>query len=147
MKFEYLIQNLANIPGWHSKRKIVVIESDDWGSIRMRSSETIRSLSKAGIHISDPYNLNDSLASEQDLSNLFEVLASVKDIHNKPAVLTANTIVANPDFQKIRNSDFSEYHYEWFTDTLKKYPKHQNSFKLWKEGMGHQIFHPQYHGR
>lgn len=26
-----LAHNLLNIPGWHTNRKIVVIESDDWG--------------------------------------------------------------------------------------------------------------------
>jgi len=25
---------IANIPGWRTNRKIIVIESDDWGSIR-----------------------------------------------------------------------------------------------------------------
>jgi len=31
--------HLLNLPGWHTNRKIVVIESDDWGSIRMSSAE------------------------------------------------------------------------------------------------------------
>ncbi len=28
-----ITHNLLNIPGWHTNRKIVVIESDDWASI------------------------------------------------------------------------------------------------------------------
>jgi hypothetical protein len=32
-----IVRNLANLPGWCTNRKIVVIESDDWGSIRMPS--------------------------------------------------------------------------------------------------------------
>ena len=27
-----LSHTLLNLPGWHTRRKIVVIESDDWGS-------------------------------------------------------------------------------------------------------------------
>ena len=30
-------KNLSNILGWSTKRKLVVLESDDWGSIRTRS--------------------------------------------------------------------------------------------------------------
>jgi len=33
------MRNVANIPGWRTDRKIVVIESDDWGAIRMPSKE------------------------------------------------------------------------------------------------------------
>jgi hypothetical protein len=32
-----------NLRGWKTKRKIVVIESDDWGSIRMPSPESFNS--------------------------------------------------------------------------------------------------------
>lgn len=32
-----VIKNFSNLPGWRTNRKIVVIESDDWGSIRMPS--------------------------------------------------------------------------------------------------------------
>ena len=30
---------IYNIPGWRTKRHIVVIESDDWGAIRMPSRQ------------------------------------------------------------------------------------------------------------
>jgi hypothetical protein len=30
-------KNLLHLPGWYTKRKIVVFENDDWGSIRMTS--------------------------------------------------------------------------------------------------------------
>ena len=140
--------NLINIPGWRTKRKIIVIESDDWGSIRMPSKKVLNQLDKKGfIPNNDYYNRFDSLASENDLSNLFEILSSVKDKNENPAIITANTIVANPDFKKIAGSNFREYKYELFTETLKKYPKHKNSFNLWKEGMNNNLFHPQFHGR
>jgi hypothetical protein len=30
-----LSRNLSNLPGWRTNRHIIVMESDDWGSIRM----------------------------------------------------------------------------------------------------------------
>ena len=94
--------NLNNIPGWRTPRKIVVVESDDWGSIRMPSKEILDQLEKKGfIPKNDYYNRFDSLASKKDLSNLFDILSTVKDKNGNSAILTANTIVANPDFDKI----------------------------------------------
>ena len=140
--------NLSHIPGWKTKRKIVVIESDDWGSIRMPSKEIFLKLQKDGYQPEkDPYLKYDSLASEDDLNALFDVLTSVKDINGNNAKITANCVVANPDFKKIADSNFQDYFYESFTETLKNYDEHGNSFKLWKEGINNNIFHPQFHGR
>jgi len=143
-----IISHLQNLPGWRTRRKIVVFESDDWGSIRMPSREVYNSLLKEGYKVDqDPFMKYDNLADEDDLSGLFEVLSSVKDSNGRFAKFTANTIVANPDFERIKASDFSSYYYEPFTETLSRYPNHSNSFSLWKEGMAAGIFHPQFHGR
>ncbi len=126
----------------------MVIESDDWGSIRMPSAQTYNELLGKGFHVNrDPFMRYDSLASEKDLSELFDVLSSVKDQHGNPACITANTVVSNPDFEKIEASGFSTYHFETFIESLKRYPEHQHSFERWKEGMERKLFHPQYHGR
>ena len=139
---------LLNLPGWHTRRKIVVIESDDWGSIRMPSKEVYNKFLEKGIRVDkDPYCRYDSLATPDDLEALFEVLSSVKDKNGKPAVLTANTVTANPDFEKIKTSDFTQYYYEPFTDTLKRNKETEKSFELWKQGMQSGVFHPQFHGR
>jgi hypothetical protein len=142
---------LSNIPGWRINRKIIVFESDDWGSIRMPSSESFEKLKSAGLNLrsrdAERYNLNDTLATAEDLEKLFEVITTVKDKNGHPAVFTPVTIVANPDFQKIKESDFNEYFYEPFTETLKRYPGCEKSFELWLEGINKQIFIPQLHGR
>jgi hypothetical protein len=141
-------RNLVNVPGWRTKRKIVVIESDDWGAIRLPSAGVLSELEKAGIEVrSDHYICNDSLASEKDLTLLFEHLASIKNRDGDSPKITANTIMANPDFERIRQGGFREYHYELFTETLKRYPEHDRSFALWKEGMDAGLFRPQFHGR
>lgn len=130
-------------------RHIVVIESDDWGSIRMPSPEVLDELKSKGYHYADfiGYDLYDTLASNMDLKMLIEALSSVKDSEGNGAKLTMNCVVANPDFEKIRQSGFREYHYEVFTETLKRYPHHDRSFSLWKEGMEAQVLRPQFHGR
>lgn len=143
-----VISHLQNLPGWRTNRKIVVIESDDWGSIRMPSRDVYENLRKEGFKVDqDPFMKYDSLASESDLINLFEVLTSIKDANGNHPKITANTIMANPDFKKIRASDFSAYYFEPFTKTLSRYPEHAGSFNLWKKGMDLGIFHPQFHGR
>ncbi len=134
--------------GWSTKRKIVVIESDDWGSIRMPSVEVQAKLRDFGINIDKcPYNLYDSIESNSDLENLYDVLLKYKDFKGNPAIITANTIMVNPDFDSIKKSGFSEYSFETFKTTLQKYPQRERVFDLYKRGMNEKIFQPQFHGR
>lgn len=148
MVIQKLIKSLINYNDWRTKRKLIVIESDDWGSIRMPSAGTYKRLLNSGIRVDNcPYNRYDSLASEEDLSILFEVLKKYRDKNGNHPVITVNCVVANPDFGMIERSGFKHYHYELFTETLKKYPNHANSFVLWKMGINEKIFFPQFHGR
>lgn len=141
-------KDLHNIPGWHTQRKLVVIESDDWGSIRTPSRKAYESLLSQGFHVDyDPYCRYDNLATPDDLSRLFDVLHSVKDSNGHPAVLTANCVTANPVFDKIAESGFNKYYFEPFTDTLQRDPSHSGSFALWRQGISEGVFHPQLHGR
>lgn len=136
--------NLLNIPGWRTDRKIVVIESDDWGSIRMPSKESVETLKTKGFKIDQcAYMQNDSLESNEDLESLFDFLAKRK----KKPVITANFLTANPDFTKIKASNFNTYHYESIEETLKSYPGRNEVKNLWKEGLDNKIFIPQLHGR
>lgn len=145
---QIISHNYYNIQGWHSKTPIVVIESDDWGSIRMPSKEVFDRLLKAGIRVDKcHYCSNDSLASEIDLQYLFEVLASVKDVNNHPAVFTANAVVANPDFDRIRESEFHDYYYKTLNESFKEVKGCENSLHYWFEGMKADCFVVQSHGR
>jgi hypothetical protein len=145
------IKNLANIPGWRTTRKLIIIESDDWGTVRTSSLDAVDSLVARGIDFksldAERYSYNDTLASASDLAALFDVLSSVRDANNNPAVFTALSLVANPDFDAIRKSGFQQYFYEPFTETLKRYPGCEGSFELWKQGINTGIFIPQFHGR
>lgn len=146
-----IFRNLSNLPGWRTNRKIVVIESDDWGSIGLEDAHHLKALNTAGIWPVDAdearYIENDTLASEKDFADLFEVLDSVKDSKSKSAVFTAVAVVANPDFDKIKAADYQEYFYEPFTISLQRFSNHANSFQFWKEGIDKHLFVPQFHGR
>ncbi len=142
-----ITKNIINIPGWRTSKKIVVIESDDWGTLRMGSSDTYKTLLKAGVPVDkDPYSRYDSLETKRDLEELFDVLQKQKDKNGNFPVLTANTIVGNPDFEKIRESAFKHYYFESFEETQKR----QNGLEtlaLWKEGIKNKFLMPQFHGR
>ncbi len=137
-----------NVLGWRTNRKIIVIESDDWGSIRMPSRDVYEKCLKAGYPVDkNAYERYDSLLSEDDLALLFDLLTSFKDINGSHPSITANCVVANPDFKKIREDDFQKYHFELITETFKRYPRHGNNFKLWKQGAEQSLFFPQFHAR
>jgi hypothetical protein len=139
---------LLNLPGWHTSRKIIVVESDDWGSIRMPSKEVFNRLVKEGHRLDNlSFNRYDSLASTEDLKSLYDVLMSIENEKKDHPVFTANTIVANPDFDKIRETEYTEYHYELFSETLNRYPEHKDAFEMWKYGINQNVFIPQFHGR
>jgi hypothetical protein len=145
-----LIKNLSNIPGWRTNSKIVVIESDDWGSIRMPTNEVYDKLRTKGLTIDKGsgarYNKYDTLASASDLTNLLETLNNVKDKNNHAAKLTAVSLTSNPDFAAIKANGFENYFHEPFTTTLAKYNK-LDAFALWQEGIKANIFVPEFHGR
>jgi hypothetical protein len=148
-KIRHLVsRHFHNLPGVSINRKIVVFESDDWGSIRMPSKEVYKKCLKAGYKV-DKVKIEryDSLASQDDLTLLFDLLSSYKDQNNNPPIFTANCLVTNPDFEKIEASGFEEYHYELITDTFKKYPNHDKCFDLWLDGLKEKVFFPQSHGR
>jgi hypothetical protein len=146
-----LNNNLSNIFGWRTNRKIIVIESDDWGSLRMSSKSAFKLLENYGLDLrsldAERYNLNDTLATASDLEKLFEVLSSFKDSNSKSPVFTAVSVVANPDFRKIEEGSFNKYYYEPFTETLKRFPGCDRAFELWRAGIENRLFIPQMHGR
>lgn len=140
--------NLRNIPGWSTRRKIIVFESDDWGSIRMRSAEDKKALEKKGFDFTNQdFNLYDALESNEDLSHLFEVLSSYKDCEGNHPVITAVSIVGNPDFERIKESGYREYYWETMKDTCKRYPEHDKVCDLYHYGIQKKLFYPVFHGR
>lgn len=140
--------NVSNIPGWRTKRHIVVIESDDWGSIRMSSLEAYNRMLKAGMREDrNHYNTFDALECNKDLEELFGVLSQFKDSTGRHPVMTGVNVVANPVFDKIKETDYQEYYYEPYTETCKRYPEHDRVYELWQKGIEERLFVPIFHGR
>ena len=145
-----LNNNLKNIIGKSVKEKYVIIESDDWGSIRMPSLAALKRLKSKGLSLesgySKRYNNTDTLASKKDFECLYEVLSKHKDVDGNSPLFTALSLVANPDFDKIKANNFTKYEYEPFPKTLKKYGE-ADALPMWKEGIDNNLFYPEFHGR
>ena len=134
--------------GFSTNKNIIVFESDDWGSIRMPSKEIYDLGIKKGYLFNETlYDRFDSLESDDDLTALFETLYKYRNNNDEHPIFTANTLVANPDFNKIEDSYFEKYYYETVDKTFASYPNHSNSLKLWYQGQENKIFKLQYHGR
>jgi hypothetical protein len=143
-----LMTHLGNASGWRTNRKIVVFESDDWGNIRLNSKTSRDQLIKSGLVCSAiHYDSVDSLESDSDLEFLFEVLSSVKDSNGRSAVFTPMCNVANPDFDAIKASNYSNYYVQPLHKTLEEYPYHSNVLNLWQKGKSEGIFIPGFHNR
>ena len=141
-------KNLSNIIGWSTKRRLVIFESDDWGSIRTRSKADYDSMLKNKINVDySNFTRFDCLESNDDLERLFEILFKYKDFKGSSPVFTPMCLVANPNFELIKDSNFTEYHYEHFTETCSQYPNHDRVHQLWLEGIKNKLFIPQFHGR
>lgn len=88
------------------KEKILIIESDDWGAIRTPSKEVLEKFIANGCDLKNSIYKYDSLETSKDLEILFNVLNRYKGADGLPAQITANAIMANPDFQRIKDSNF-----------------------------------------
>lgn len=141
---KYLINSFGPI----LKKRIVVIESDDWGSSRMRSKRDRDELIAKNFKIRNcAYNNFDRFESNKDVEGLLDVLTSVRDANGNPAKFTINNIVANPDYGKIADAKFTEYHYESFLETKKRYKNSDKINQVYTQGVEGNVFKPQFHGR
>jgi hypothetical protein len=142
------INSYLEYKSFKTEQRLVIIESDDWGSLRTQDKPTRNKLNAISNSVkNDRYIQLDSIATAEDLQALFEVLNSVKDHKGNPARLTANICTANPDFDAIKACNYTKFHYQDFTKTLSDYSNSTNLFKLWQEGRQHKVFKPQLHGR
>lgn len=145
---ETLRKSISNIPGWRTNRKIIVFESDDWGSVRIKNKQAYDALKSKGLNVDKfHYDSVETLESNQDLEYLFELLLSIKDSKGNHPVFTAMCIMGNPDFEKIKESDFMEYHFQPLQKTIDEFPHSNRIIDLWKLGYQNNIFVPEIHGR
>lgn len=143
---EYLKKHLINILGKRIKHKVLVIESDDWGSIRIPNLDTKTKLQNLNlINSKDAFSNYDTLENEQDYSALFEVLNKHKDVKGSPSVITANMVMGNPDFDKIKESNFDEFYWEPISKTYESYYPNENTLSSLLNGVQNAYLFPQFH--
>lgn len=145
--FRNLKKNLINVPGWRSRRRIIVFESDDWGMVRMPSRQAFDSLLRSGIRVDKSrYDSLDALENEADVRSLFEVLSRYRDGSKRVPVFTFNVVMGNPDFERIAASDFRAYHHEHLFTSYRNYTG-KDLEPLWREGIDARLIRPQFHAR
>lgn len=129
---------------------ILVIESDDWGSLRMPSDEIYANLKDANVNLGLPgeeyYNQYDTLESSEDINALFNLLVDFTDINERTVNFTPLFLMANPNFQEIRDSNFTEYSYLNLKQSYDFWNK-GSVIDLIRKGIDLGFFLPQFHGR
>lgn len=146
-----LKRNLKNLRGWRTDRKLVVFSVDDYANVRVDSASSLEKLERAGLPPASHFDHFDSVETRDDLEALFEVLNSVRDRKDRPAIFTAYAMSANPDFERILN-DGESYYYETIPETFARLAADQpaayeGAWALWREGLSAGLIKPQFHGR
>lgn len=144
---QILKKNIINLRGSRLSGKIVVFESDDWGSIRIPNKNIQRKLIERGlINPTNPFSKFDALETSGDFEALFNVLSKFKDTDGNNPLLTANIILNNPDFSSIKMDKFENFHQEPFYETYKANSGSETAFEVMKMGIAQKLFLPQFHG-
>lgn len=129
-------------------RHILIIESDDWGSIRVPSRQVYDALMSEGYAMdSRPYERYDCLESNNDIDELQDVLLRFTDKNGNHPVITMNYLSANPDFEQIKSGGFKRYYYETINKTYQRREESNAVIDLVKQGIHNGVFLPQCHGR
>ena len=147
-----ILNNLKNIYGWKTNRKIVVISVDDYGNVRLDSKQARKKMDQAGLKIHSRFDAVDALETTEDLQMLYEVLSSVKDKNGNHAVFTPFALSCNINFEKVIQEGFLQYHYETLPATYEKLAAkdptaYKGTWDLWQEGINNKLMHPEFHGR
>jgi hypothetical protein len=147
--FKSFISSLhTNLSGKNISKKIVVFESDDWGAIRVPSKEAIDRLKIKGLDLTkNAYTRFDGLESNSDLESLLEILDKHKDINGNHPIITANFVTCNPDFEKIKSSNFDQYFNQKISATYNNYSNSDKVLDLVFSANSNGLFLPQFHGR
>ena len=147
-----IFNNIKNIYGWKTKRKIIVISVDDYGNVRLDSKKAREKMNKAGLKVLSRFDAFDTLETKEDLEMLFETLSSVKDKNDNNAVFTPFALPCNIDFEKMAEENYLTYHYESLPVTYDKLATnnttaYEGAWRLWEEGIENGLLVPQFHGR
>lgn len=147
-----VLLNAKNLVGWRTKRKIVVFSVDDYGNVRLNSSEARRNLDREGLKVNNRFDSLDTLETREDLEQLFKTLKTVTDKNGRHPVFTAFAMPCNINFEKVAENGFRQYYYERLPVTFEKLTDlqpevYKDTWAFWKNGMKQGLLVPQFHGR
>jgi len=138
---------ITNSTGISVPGKLLIFESDDWGAIRTPSIQAVESLKFQGSDFSNSNYVVDKLENSEDLDLLFNLLLKFKDGKGNSPKFTANFIMFNPDFERIKMDKYDVFHKRTFVDTYIDYYGDDLTWKKIKSGIENKLFTPQFHGR
>lgn len=144
-----LVKDLLAKRGYRTSLHMVVIESDDWGAIRIPSTEALRQFRRKYPDYSlDRYQLWDGLETYDDVLDLSRLLLGFeKSFEFGPPLFTCNFATANPVFDgcSFENGDY-RYEIELISTTYENYGETE-ILPYVRKGVEHTCLKPQLHGR
>ena len=144
---ERLLDLWGYVRSWRTRDRLVVLESDDWGAVRMPGQNAFNSMVGKGLGIENSrFDYFDCLESGEDLGMLFEVLDESRGASGSPAVMTMNMVMGNPDFEAIREDQFQNFHHEGFFTSYQRYYG-ESLESLWQSAIQAGLIKPQFHAR
>ncbi|MCC5865179.1 MAG: hypothetical protein JJU31_08690 [Wenzhouxiangella sp.] len=144
--------NVKNIPGWRTKRKLIAFVVDDYGCVRLASRAARDSIEAARrAPITQRFDRFDALESREDLEMLAEVLSSVRDSNARAACFTPYVVSRNVDFDQTLANGCQELRLQTLRQTVSEMEQaggkaYQGLHEAWQEMVATGLFRPQFHG-
>lgn len=144
---ETALANWTNLRGWKTRRKLLVIESDDWGAIRMPDRRSWERLLAGGVRVDQSrYDSLDCLENRDDFQALMNVIDCHHDASGRPPIFTFNVVMGNPDFDAIERDRFERFHHQHLFDSY-RYFHDEDLRPEWWQAMSGRLIQPQFHAR
>lgn len=139
---------LSNLPGWKTNKKIVVIESDDWGSERFPNIETIKKFAYNGYEVRKcGFSRFDCLETNNDIIALLEIIENISLRYSKKIKISLLCNTSNPNLSLINPNDIHSYKSISVFDMVSFDSNRNDIIKLQVEGYNKGYLDIQYHGR
>lgn len=135
-----------SIESFFFDRPMLLLQSDDWGRVGLRDTETRERLRASGLVLGErPYDLY-SLETAEDLAALGRVLRAHRDCSGRAACLTMNFVMANLDLAKMSAEEFRRIHLRPLGDGLPEGWHRPGLFEAYREGLEAGVFVAALHG-
>ena len=142
-------QRILGSFGYQCDIPTLVIESDDWGAVRVPSKSALKAyLDKFPDAELDQYQLFDTLDSADDVEMLQDVLCRHRGMNNCSPIATLNFAMANPLFENNNEVLGQNFLWEPVTETYRRvYGSRKTSVDVISSQGINGVLRPQLHGR